>query len=73
MARVNVDVDVDIDIIDYIDELETEDLIDELSHRGWTPKQIIEIDDLRRHLCDICEVGYHTPKEELLKLISEKI
>ena len=81
---VNVDIDVDdiigdIDAEDLIDELESrgyeivkekEDVSIEnkafLINRMFFNKQ-----ELYRHLCDICDCGYHEPKNSLLNKIKD--
>jgi|GEM_PF-5748660 len=72
-----------------IEEISSEDMIVELDLRGDTPVEIeieyeteyietiVEVEkpihDLYRHLCDICEVGYYTSKEDILIKLKEKI
>ena len=80
MANINIDVDVDVDIIDYIDEIETDDLLGELKNRCAIPtdiKQVIlhELDgtELRDHLADIVQVGAHVSVEDILNKLREKI
>lgn len=46
----------------------TKELKEELKDRGED-----KITDLKRHLCDIVECGYHTSEEEILKLLKEQI
>jgi hypothetical protein len=29
--------------------------------------------EAKRYLCDMLEVGYHTPKDQLLKMLSDRI
>ena len=68
-------------------EVSSDDMISELEYRGDTPIEIEyeteyvnievevekEIRDLRRHLCDICELGYHASTDEILTKLKEKI
>ena len=83
---ITVNTDVDIYVSDIIDEIPTDDLIDELETRGYIilneedkvsneNKAFLRIrdffnsDELYRHLCDICDCGYHEPKDSLLDKI----
>lgn len=79
MSYVNVNVDIDIDDVknEVLEEISDDDLIKELERRGlkdnvnddeyYTLKKFyFTPDDLYRHLCDICDCGYHEPKESLL-------
>jgi hypothetical protein len=85
---ITVNTDVDIYVSDIIDEIPTEDLIDELETRGFIildeedkvsndNKAFVKIrsffnkDELYRHLCDICDCGYHEPKDLLLSKIKD--
>ncbi len=72
------DVDVEIDTDNLICELNDGELIDEMKNRGLSFPEIesrlyyLEGDKLYRILCDVVEVNYHTPKDEVLKLLAKK-
>ena len=79
MASINVDVDVDVDIVDYIDELETSELIAELKHRGEIPEEQVVLDPrtldgmkLRDHLALIVGCGSWVQIEEILIKLKDK-
>lgn len=75
-----------VDIEVEIDDFDDDDLIEELVDRGYDVKEIsgkpagkaigtnpmVEGEKLRRMLCDICDVSYHTTNENLLKKLAEK-
>lgn len=71
-----VDASVELDIDDFIGELTDEELQDELYSRGFKPEKLytLEKDKLKRHLCDILDVGYHLfSVPELFEMIEKKI
>lgn len=85
---ITVNTDVDIYVSDIIDEIPTEDLIDELETRGYAvikedeeysnenkafliTRAFFNKDELYRHLCDICDCGYHESKDSLLNKIKD--
>lgn len=74
---VEVEESVRVDVENIINEIDDELLLDELKNRNLIkeheeniPKEGIE---LRRMLCDICEVGYHSTIESILKILEEKL
>lgn len=86
-TEVNVDVDLDEYFDEFMQDASDEDLIEEIEKRGHkvykkecciTPfgKQPIEFDnptDLKRHLCDVVNVGYCISNEELINEIKLKL
>ena len=81
---VSVTVDIDIDEIkeDVLREVCDDDLVEELERRGMENnvdngeyftlrKLYFNSDDLKRHLCDICDCGYHEPIDSLLNKIKD--
>jgi hypothetical protein len=70
------DVDVDVELSDIMFELEDDELIEELKDRGYTTLNTnysnVEDDQLRRVLCDIVEVNYHTDKTKIIELLIQK-
>ena len=72
------DIDVEVGIDELLREVDDDELLDEmkdrkLSYRGCVPDAVdLEGDYLYRVLCDIVQVGYHTDKSEVLKLLSNK-
>jgi hypothetical protein len=79
----NIDVSADSD--DVLDELNLDDMISKIEDHGYIVKDECEIeeienpfyyeenDNLYRYLCDIAGTNYHIDKEELLKIIKNKI
>ena len=83
---VNVDIDVDdiigdIDTEDLIDELESRgyEIVKEKEEEDVSNgnkaflinRMFFNKHELYRHLCDICDCGYHEPKESLLNKIKD--
>lgn len=82
-----ISVDIDIDDVKYavLNALTDEELVEEIENRDmvrirkkFESGELIGIDklyfsrnDLYRHLCDICDCGYHEPKESLLNKLRE--
>ena len=71
---------------DKLKGIDSDDLIYELERRCDMPDpeieyetELVEVEvekpilDLRRHLCDICELGYHSNTEEIIIKIKERI
>ena len=73
---------------DKLKGIDSDDLIFELDRRRDMPDPEIEeveveieveievekkITDLYRHLCDICEAGFHTSIQEILNKLEEKL
>lgn len=83
---ITVDVEVEVDLDDVLSKITTDDLIEELNAREEefdNPDNRSEYhilsklyhtkDDLYRHLCDICDCGYHEPKDSLLNKLKDMI
>lgn len=82
---ISVDIDIDDVKYDVIKALTDEELVEEIESRDkvrmrkkFESGEVIGIDklyfsrnDLYRHLCDICDCGYHEPKESLLNKLRE--
>ena len=81
---ITVDVEAEVDLEDILSKITTDDLIEELDARDEefdTPDNRNEYhilnklyhtkDDLYRHLCDICDCGYHEPKDSLLNKLKD--
>lgn len=80
-------IDVDIDVMDVIEELGNDDIYEIAEMRGvigdneednttnffMLRKLYFNSDDLKRHLCDICDFGYHEPKDSLLNKLKDMI
>ena len=72
------DVDVEVSVDDLLMELSDEEFLEEMKDRGLSFRESIprlyelEGDKLYRILCDINQVGYHTDKSEVLKLLAKK-
>ena len=70
------DIDVDVELSEIMFELEDDELIEELKDRGYivldTNYSNVEDDQLRRVLCDIVEVNYHTDKNKIIELLIQK-
>lgn len=84
MSYVNVNVDIDIDDVkdEVLEKISDDDLLEELGRRGLADnvsddeyhtlkKLYFTPTDLYRHLCDICDCGYHEPKESLLNKLKD--
>lgn len=59
-----VEVDVDIEL----DDFEDDELIEECEERGIWPSKEEEVD---YSLSDICDCGYHEPKDSLLNKLRD--
>lgn len=82
---ISVDIDIDDVKYDVLESLTDEELVEEIENRDmvcirkkFESGELIGIDklyfsrnDLYRHLCDICDCGYHEPKESLLNKLRE--
>lgn len=81
---INLDVEVEVDLEEVLSKITTDDLIEELDSRGAEfdspenrekyhilDKLYHNERDLYEHLCDICDCGYHEPKESLLNKLRE--
>ena len=82
---ISVDIDIDDVKYDVLKALTDEELVEEIESRDkfrirqkFESGEVIGIDklyfsrnDLYRHLCDICDCGYHEPKESLLNKLRE--
>ena len=72
-----VDVDIDVDVDDIIGDISDKDLVDEVIFRDLEIKkddEQLENEELRRHICDILNVGYHIfTIDELLTMLKKKI
>lgn len=82
---ISVDIDIDDVKYDVLKALTDEELVEEIESRDkfrirkkFESGELIGIDklyfsrnDLYRHLCDICDCGYHEPKEPLLNKLRE--
>lgn len=81
---ITIDVKAEVDLEDILSKITTDDLIEELDVRdvGFdNPDNRNEYhilnklyhtrDDLYRHLCDICDCGYHEPKDSLLNKLKD--
>ncbi len=81
MRNIRVEVDITDYIEHYIDisvdisEFRDSDLIKEITSRNINIHKTEngKIEDLKRHLCDIVECGYHTESVEILKRLAKKI
>ena len=85
--EVDIDVDLDDYFDEFMQDASDEDLIEEIEKRGHrvykkgipiTPfgEQPVEFNnptDLKRHLCDIANVGYCISNEELINEIKLKL
>lgn len=74
---VEVEESVRVDVENIINEIDDELLLDELKNRDIIkeheeniPKEGIE---LRRMLCDICEIGYHSSIQTIIEILKEKL
>lgn len=82
---ISVDIDIDDVKYDVLKALTDEELVEEIENRDkfrirqkFESGELIGIDklyfsrnDLYRHLCDICDCGYHEPKESLLNKLKD--
>lgn len=81
---INIDVKAEVDLEDILSKITTDDLIEELDARDvefdnpnnrdeyhLLNKLYYTKDDLYRHLCDICDCGYHEPKDSLLNKLKD--
>ena len=81
---ITINVEAKVDLDEVLSEITTDDLIEELDARGVkfdNPDNSNEYhiidklyhtkDDLYRHLCDICDCGYHEPKDSLLNKLKD--
>ena len=81
---ITINVEAKVDLDEVISEITTDELIEELDARGAkfdNPDNSNEYlildklyhtkDDLYRHLCDICDCGYHEPKDSLLNKLKD--
>jgi hypothetical protein len=85
--EVDIDVDLDDYFDEFMQDASDEDLIEEIEKRGHrvykkgipiTPfgEQPVEFNnptDLKRHLCDIANLGYCISNEELINEIKSKL
>lgn len=83
---ITINVEAKVDLDEVLSEITTDDLIKELDARGEEfdntdnedeyhilNKLYHTKDDLYRHLCDICDCGYHEPKDSLLNKLKDMI
>ena len=81
---ITIDVKAEVDLEDILSKITTDDLIEELDARDVefdNPNNRNEYhilnklyhtkDDLYRHICDICDCGYHEPKDSLLNKLKD--
>ncbi len=74
-ACIDVDVKVNLsdaidDIIDSLDESQA----DEIAKKAGINKSVeLHGDELRRHLCDLLQMGYHTQKEDIIIELNGRI
>lgn len=75
---------IDVPIEDYLDEVDSDSLIKEIQSRGYVilnkSRLEVKVDndgksnqnvDVKRQLCDMVEVGYHSPKSVIIEKIAE--
>ena len=81
---ITIDVEAEVDLEEVLSKITTDDLIEELNARKVefdNPDNRNEYhilnklyhtrDDLYSHLCDICDCGYHEPKDSLLNKLKD--
>lgn len=81
---ITIDVEAEVDLEKVLSKITTDDLIEELEARGEEfdnpyneneyhilDKLYHTKDDLYRHLCDICDCGYHEPEDSLLNKLKD--
>lgn len=71
----DVSVDVDIDVEDFIGEIETDSLINELKTRGFKASEITVQDKemLYEDVCDVFGLNHHTSLDELMMKVREEL
>lgn len=85
-VTIEKEVDIDVDLDDYFDEFMNDasdkELIKEIVKRGFivyegealpSPTEFNTPTDLKRHLCDIVNVGYYISNEHLINEIKSKL
>ena len=76
---VEVREDVRVDVDDVIEEIDDDDLLDELKKRGLIRGANNELQapksgrELRKLLCDICDLSYHSSDMVILDNIKERL
>lgn len=86
MPTITIYTDIELDTDDILTEIDDDTLIEELESRSVDfalteksaeyhilKKIFYSKDDLYRHLCDICETGYHEPIDSILQKLKDKL